>query len=707
VDVSGGAPVVVRGGPARTGEGQTWPPADAGRPASWPYVPAGGVHRVRGAWIADPSRFEGHPPLLVEVHVMVGAGQLAGVLPTADTPVADLDPGLRSRLALDPTAITLRGGTYNPSRDAVADRIPGDRVTAVGLRLSAVTAPAPGAQVPVAPSCEMVLTDRAGTALLVHLPEVDLPMSAGGPGSPGDTAWFVVGADGSTWALPAGLRPNPPGVLPDGAVLARAATGQVLPLEGTVPTRRRRLVGGTPHAGELGIDTVRGAFCLAPGDPLLAVDPGEVDLGVDLVEASPAPVGARGVRPAAADDAIPPTRVVASSGDAAVALPLHRIHRSIGEALVTADAVRAATGAPAVEVVEIVDSASYREDVTVDLGSSDTGGRFHRRHVTLRAGGPDGASRPCLLGADGPSPRGPALSVAGVSGLGAVDALRVDRGLTLDGLLVSGQVAVVAGTVRSVRLAGCTLDAGDVATAPPSLLWTDDDPDHQGELSVVSAVLAGVRAGRGLAVVRLTDSVVHRRAGDLGGLAIGGPDPAVRTPQNESQDPAGDRPVRAVSLVRATVLGRVRAGVLDASDALLTGLAVIDSRQEGCVRFSRVEPGSVLPRRYRCVPEDPAAGSATGSGGGAGVGVADRAHAAFGSLQPASPLFAVPSEASSPLVLGASEDGDQVGAFAATRPGLRRANLAVNLAQFLPAGLEPVVLVAERPVLHPTRVPSS
>jgi len=57
-------------------------------------------------------------------------------------------------------------------------------------------------------------------------------------------------------------------------------------------------------------------------------------------------------------------------------------------------------------------------------------------------------------------------------------------------------------------------------------------------------------------------------------------------------------------LERVTVLGRIHCDVLSASECLLDDVAVVEDRQSGCIRFTRFELGSVLPRRFQCVPSE-------------------------------------------------------------------------------------------------------
>ena len=55
----------------------------------------------------------------------------------------------------------------------------------------------------------------------------------------------------------------------------------------------------------------------------------------------------------------------------------------------------------------------------------------------------------------------------------------------------------------------------------------------------------------------------------------------------------------AVELTRVTVLGRMFAHRLSASDSILAGLTAVEDTQAGCVRFSAYASGSVIPAPYR------------------------------------------------------------------------------------------------------------
>jgi hypothetical protein len=266
-----------------------------------------------------------------------------------------------------------------------------------------------------------------------------------------------------------------------------------------------------------------------------------------------------------------------------------------------------------------------------------------------------------------------------------VESLTLERSLLLSGLLIGGTVRVGGGLVTELGIGGCTVlpaaAAGRAGPPDPAVGW-DDEEAHRSRLVVSASIVAGIRTGSGVAEVVASDSVLYRAAAGRTGLAVGGTGPAAAW-DDEASGAADDPPARAVRLRRVTVIGRLRAAELEGDEALIAGLVLVDRQQNGCLRFCRVEPGSVLPRRYRSVPTD------------ADLAAGDEARPSFGSLQPRQPLFAALGDASSPLLLGASEAGDQVGAYAGAFPGLRRANLAAKLTEFLPAGLRPVVVLHE------------
>jgi hypothetical protein len=589
---------------AMASQGQTWPPADLSRPSA---VATGiSLHRRTGLRVPDPSRLAA--PVLLEALASTGlAATPQGFLCTVDTPLAQLPDDVRRDLVLPAGQTMVAAFSYHPSQEAVTGNLPLGAVLALRLR------PLGGAPSTVCPQCEVVVTDRDGPALLAYLPEVTLTQAA-------PEAALAVAVDGSTYRPPAAL-PGP-GPLPASA-LARAAAGQVLPIEGELPLRRRTVAGGVSAEAALWLDPERGRFCLPEGDPLLALPPADRGLSVDYVEAFGDEIGARAFDRKIDYVLAPSTRVVARSGDCARDLPLDHVHTSLQDALALA-----ADG----EVIEIADSATYAGPFTLDFGS--------RRRLTVRAAGQPRFERPCLAGQD------PVLTAAAPPGGHAA--------IELNGLLLGGGVRL-DGPV-SLTLLACTLDTG-AGGAGGRLVATDPDPAHHLRHLLCRCLSGALLLSAGVERVVVADSIVDGR----GGQALQGTD---------------------VQLERSTVLGRLRCRRLEASESLLEDVAEVEDRQLGCVRFSRWEPGSRLPGRYRCVPSDQQAAAG------------ETVRPVFVSVRPASPTYCRLSGTTPAALLAASEAADQVGAFARSYPGLRLGNLQAKLQEFLPVGLT-TALIAE------------
>ena len=103
-------------------------------------------------------------------------------------------------------------------------------------------------------------------------------------------------------------------------------------------------------------------------------------------------------------------------------------------------------------------------------------------------------------------------------------------------------------------------------------------------------------------------------------------------------------------------------------DGLLLGPVTADRRQDGCVRFSYVAPGSRTPRRHRCEPDLSAA-----------------PPPAFVSRRYGDPGYGRLATDDGPVATGAS-DGAEMGAFHHLRQPQRLRNLRTSLDGYLPAG---------------------
>jgi hypothetical protein len=242
--------------------------------------------------------------------------------------------------------------------------------------------------------------------------------------------------------------------------------------------------------------------------------------------------------------------------------------------------------------------------------------------------------------------------------------------LLLDGLWLGGNVdLVLRGSFAQVVLSCCTLDPGtwDAETGTWRIA-ADERPlrptalriqGSVGELAIDRSITGpivveteGTDVGR-VEQLALRESIVQ--AADDAAIA------AIRVPAGE------------VTLSRTTVLGRVRVHRLDASECILHDTAEVDDCQHGCVRFSAFVRGSTLPRQYQCAPIDP--------------------HAAlFGSRSFGQPDYAQLAATAGSAIREGAEDGSEMGAFWRERSAVKERSLLIKYQEYLPLGLEPVVI---------------
>lgn len=405
---------------------------------------------------------------------------------------------------------------------------------------------------------EVAWTGTSGVARLVHLPErVAAPRPADDPWPSGLSAAsppLRVAVDGSTWDI--------------GGAFARVSFGPVAPLRKERTLRRRRVRGrslcpwrnetpldklaGTP-AGELHIDVLHGLFAFAAAEPptpwsapasgpLPAHPPPNVT--VDAQEGRSDHVGSvPAARPWALEGApAPATRLVSRSGglgeDAAAARLALPLHATLTDALAAAIGER--------EVIELVESATWPEERLVFPPS------------------PPGLERELVIRAADRAR--PVVRLAADSDPGTASYHRL--------------------SFLGIGFEGAALDL------PPSERL---DMQHCSLLSEQTPMSARLLAGGTLTV----DRCLMARVSVSGGSRV-----VVLRSVLDAGAPASDALVAEghhASVDRSTVVGALRVRSLDASESIFEGAMVIDDRFRGCVRYCRVPPGALLPRRHRCI----------------------------------------------------------------------------------------------------------
>ena len=185
------------------------------------------------------------------------------------------------------------------------------------------------------------------------------------------------------------------------------------------------------------------------------------------------------------------------------------------------------------------------------------------------------------------------------------------------------------------------------------------------QIVVQKSIVGGMRVQE-LATASLSDSIVD--AGDPTGVAYAGRD--------------GASGGGGLTLQGCTVVGKIHTTLfaLVSDSIVLAGLASgdkwtapvwADRKQQGCVRFSYLPAGSVVPREFECIEQ--------------GKGVSPPT---LYSLRYGDPGYGklLPSTADS--IRRGADDGGEMGAFHFVLASLRETDLRVRLQEYLPVGLE-------------------
>lgn len=165
---------------------------------------------------------------------------------------------------------------------------------------------------------------------------------------------------------------------------------------------------------------------------------------------------------------------------------------------------------------------------------------------------------------------------------------------------------------------------------------------------------------------------------------------------NGDGNPAISAEFTALDIQRSTVFGEVKALRIDADSSIVTERMEAKRRQIGCVRFSYIAPGSVVPRRYRCQPGLAIAERARELGLESTADLSQRERTAirlrltpqFTSETYGDPGYAQLSRAAAEELRTGGENGAEMGVFNFLLAPQRETNLRESLPDFLRFGLE-------------------
>jgi hypothetical protein len=338
-------------------------------------------------------------------------------------------------------------------------------------------------------------------------------------------------------------------------------------------------------------------------------------------------------------------------------------------------------------VIEITDSGVYVEQININLRE--------RQSLQLRAAN---GQRPVLRLLDWHTDRPDALSVGGERG----------SRFTLDGLMIVGRSLMIEGEITQVTIRhstlvpGWTIDShcepnrpaepslelfcpharveiehsilGSIQVHPlmaAALGENAAEPDSRSNSPAAESGCGGV--GHGFRIdpicLRISDSILD--ATDPASEAIGAPGCAVAHAR--------------LTIQRCTVFGQVQVHSIDLGEnCIFDGKITVARRQQGCIRFCYVTPGSRTPRRYECQPDL----ATKGKDGAAKAWEETRVEPRFNSNRYGRPDYCQLSDDCAEEISRGADDESEMGVFHDLYQPQRLANLDARLDEYSPAGMD-------------------
>jgi hypothetical protein len=334
------------------------------------------------------------------------------------------------------------------------------------------------------------------------------------------------------------------------------------------------------------------------------------------------------------------------------------------------------TDKPAAAAIELTDSGVYVEPIRISLAAD--------QQLILRAAS---GVRPVIRMLDWQNALPDSLSIYGDAG----------SWFTLDGIVVIGRGLQLDGEMAGVVVRHSTLVPGwsmhcncePKRPTEPSI----EVNGSVGCLTVDHSITGAIEVNRDQARtdplgLRIYDSIVDATSPER--TAIIGP---------------GSLCAHAVlTVLRSTIIGSIEVRAIDLGEnSILLGSVRVCRRQQGCLRFCYVPPGSRTPRRYACQPDLVEAAVVEAFTRGE-ITAAERdiviererlrVEPEFNSLRYGDPRYAQLTDTCAPEITRGAEDQAEMGAFHDLYQPQRAANLRARLAEFAPAGIETAVVFA-------------
>ena len=337
-------------------------------------------------------------------------------------------------------------------------------------------------------------------------------------------------------------------------------------------------------------------------------------------------------------------------------------------------------------VLEILDSAAYSEPLTIALEAGES--------LQIRAAN---RTRPVLRMLDYMAERQDGFTVTGK---------KASR-FKLDGVIVTGQAIQVIGPDRNDPETFAQGDLCDVTIRHSTLVpgWgleCNCDPQEPNEPSlellnssakvvvdhsiIGSIYVTADEVQTDPVEISILDSIVDATSRRL--EAIGAPNLPLAFAR--------------LTVARSTVIGTVNTHAIAlAENSIFTSHVRVGRRQQGCMRFCFVTPGSRTPRRYHCQPDlvvaaldeaDPPL--APDEKSGRQIREARRVRPRFTSRRYGHAAYCQLSEECAAEIRCGADDESEMGAFHDLFQPQREANLRARLDEYTPAGMDAGILFA-------------
>ncbi|HYX53828.1 MAG TPA: hypothetical protein VE783_10295 [Candidatus Limnocylindrales bacterium] len=331
--------------------------------------------------------------------------------------------------------------------------------------------------------------------------------------------------------------------------------------------------------------------------------------------------------------------------------------------------------APENAVIEITDSGVYAETFHLTLKPKQT--------LQLRAAN---RKRPVIKLSE-------TFSIAGEAAEGA----QASCWFTLDGIVVTGSSLQLQASIAGVNIRHSTLvpgwgvdcDCEPLYPGKPSL-ELDDAPDC---VRIEHSIIGSIQVERDEVKedpcrIYLSDSILDSTS--VTEVAVGATEELCA--------------YATLEILRCTVFGQLQAHAIQlAENSILMGRLLVCRRQQGCIRFCYVTPGSRTPRRYECQP-DMVIRAATVQAQQDRLSAVDtealvagatlRVEPDFNSMRYGSPSYCQLADTCATEITRGADDQSEMGAFHDLYQPQRADSLRVRLDEYTPAGMNSGIIFA-------------